>query len=206
MIALLALCPIRLKNFAVLEIGRTFVPVNETLWIVLAASETREGRPDERPVKDYLKRWIDGYLTTHRPVVARTDDAPSSLWLSSNDGRPMTYSAVESAISHTTSATIGIEISPHMFRTAGASSCAVYASDHPHLASALLHHTDSAVTQKHNNRASSLSAAESFAEDYGSAAEGPGVGGSANSALERERTTTYDDYRPGSGGAHEIQS
>jgi hypothetical protein len=30
----------------------------------------------------------------------------------------MTYSAVESAISHTTLATLGIDISPYLFRTA----------------------------------------------------------------------------------------
>jgi site-specific recombinase XerD len=163
MIALLALRPIRLKNFAALEIGRTFVQVNETWWIVLAASETKEGRPDERPVVDYLTPWTDRYLSIHRTVLARADDTQTALWLSSNDGRPMTYSAVESAISHTTLATLGIDISPHLFRTAGASSCAVYAGDHPHLASALLNHTDPAVTQEHYNRASSLSAAESLA-------------------------------------------
>ncbi len=41
MIALLAHCPIRLKNFAALEIGRSFVNVDGTWWIVLAAAETK---------------------------------------------------------------------------------------------------------------------------------------------------------------------
>jgi hypothetical protein len=38
MVALLALCPIRRKNFTALEIGRSFVKIRGTWWIVLSAS------------------------------------------------------------------------------------------------------------------------------------------------------------------------
>ena len=54
MVALLAYCPIRLKNFAALEIGRSFVNVDGTWWIVLTAAETKEKREDERPVPEDL--------------------------------------------------------------------------------------------------------------------------------------------------------
>ena len=50
MVALLALCPIRRKNFVTLEIGRSFIQIHGTWWIVLSAAETKENRPDERPV------------------------------------------------------------------------------------------------------------------------------------------------------------
>jgi integrase len=89
MIALLAMCPIRLKNFAALEIGRSFVETRGKWWIVLAASETKERRPDERPVDDVLKSAIDRYLSEYRPVLARTENLSSMLWLSSNGGMPM---------------------------------------------------------------------------------------------------------------------
>src|ERR1019366_9273283 len=52
MVAMLALHPIRLKNFADLEIGRNFVDIKGSWWIVLSASETKEGRPDERRIDD----------------------------------------------------------------------------------------------------------------------------------------------------------
>ena len=55
MVALLAMCPIRLKNFAALEIGRSFVEIQGTWWIVLSASETKENRPDERPINELLR-------------------------------------------------------------------------------------------------------------------------------------------------------
>jgi integrase len=161
MVALLSIHPIRLKNFAALEIGRTFAKTNDSWWILLAASETKEGRPDERPVLDFLTPWIDRYISIRRPALARNE--ASALWLSSNDGRAMTYLAVEDVISRTTSATVGVNVSPHLFRTAGASTAAVYAGNHPHLASALLHHTDPRVTEEHYNRATSMSAAQSYA-------------------------------------------
>jgi hypothetical protein len=53
MIALLACCPIRLKNFVALEIGRSIVQIKNAWWIVLPASETKERRPDERPFQRF---------------------------------------------------------------------------------------------------------------------------------------------------------
>ncbi len=48
MIALLALCPIRLKNFAALELQGSFRRVGTRWLIVLDRGETKSGRPDER--------------------------------------------------------------------------------------------------------------------------------------------------------------
>jgi hypothetical protein len=82
MVALLALCPIRRKNFTALEIGRSFVEIQGTWWIVLSASETKENRPDERPINELLTPVINRYLGQYRPVLARTDNPSSGLWLS----------------------------------------------------------------------------------------------------------------------------
>lgn len=71
MVALLAYCPIRLKNFTALEIGRSFVNVDGTWWIVLTAAETKEKREDERPIPEDLKSSIERYLQFYRPVLAR---------------------------------------------------------------------------------------------------------------------------------------
>jgi integrase len=61
-------------------------------------------------------------------------------------------------------ATVGVAVSPHHFRTAIASSAAIHGGDNPYLASSLLHHTDAGVTEAHYNRASSLTAAQTFRE------------------------------------------
>src|SRR6516165_8072128 len=62
MVALLALCPIRRKNFAALEIGRSFVKIRAQWWIALSASETKEKRADERPIDQLLTSAIDRYV------------------------------------------------------------------------------------------------------------------------------------------------
>jgi integrase len=162
MVALLGLCPIRRKNFAALEIGRSFVKIGEIWWIVLSASETKEKRADERPVNEMLTDVIDRYLDQHRPVLARSDNPPSALWLSAIDGAPITDKEVANLIRANTLSTVGLAVSPHLFRSAGASSAAIHCGEHPHLASALLHHSHPSVTNTHYNRATSLTAAESF--------------------------------------------
>ena len=60
--------------------------------------------------------------------------------------------------------TLGVDVSPHLFRTAAASTAATYGGDTPHLASALLGHTDPRVTEEHYNRATSITAAKIYAE------------------------------------------
>jgi hypothetical protein len=76
----------------------------------------------------------------------------------------MTYSAVERVIKQTTLATVGIDVSPHLFRTSAASTAAVHAGDQPRLGSALLHHFDPTVTEDSYNWATNLSAAQKLAD------------------------------------------
>jgi integrase len=164
MVAMLARHPVRLKNFATLEIGRSFREVKDSWWIVLSASETKENRPDERRIDDLLKPALDRYLEKYRPLLAGADQSTAALWLSSNDGTPMSYDGVASVITETTRSTIGVTVSPHLFRTAIATSAAIHGGPQPHLASALLHHTDHRVTEAHYNRAPNLTVANSFQE------------------------------------------
>jgi integrase len=163
MIALLALCPIRLKNFAALEIGQTFKDVQGRWWITLPGSMTKTGRPDERPVPAWLNRYMDAYLNQSRPVLLGSRPPTNALWISSTTGRRMTTKNLGTLISKITLETIGVDVSPHLFRTAAASTAAAYGGNIPHLASALLNHTDPRVTEEHYNRASTMSAAAAYA-------------------------------------------
>lgn len=183
MIALLAQCPVRLKNFAALEIGQSFVMLETAWWMAL--SKTKGGRPDHRPVPTFLTHFIQRYLEVYRPVLLRSSSGPgvrhdvmsrsfhesahvtltrpaSALWIS-HLGDPLSYDSVAYAITKTTQMTVGVPVSPHLFRSACATSAALHASHSPHLASALLQHSDPRVTEEHYNRASSLSVARDFA-------------------------------------------
>jgi integrase len=163
MVALLALCPIRLKNFAALEIGQTFKDIHGRWWITLPGNMTKSRRPDERPVPAWLNQCIDVYLNQSRPVLLGSRPPTNALWLSSTTGRPMTTKNIGTLISKITLETIGVDVSPHLFRTAAASTAAAYGGNAPHLASALLNHTDPRLTEEHYNRASTMSAAAAYA-------------------------------------------
>jgi hypothetical protein len=174
MVALLALDPIRLRNFATLEIGSNFVSLDGKWWIVL--DDTKSGRPDHRSVPVLLTPLIARYLEPHRVILcgdetprrrrrvqastAPRPDRTKALWISRFAG-PLSYSAVERVITETTRVLTGRPVSPHLFLAAAATSAALSLS--PHLASALLQHADSRVTEDHYNRASSLSVARDFA-------------------------------------------
>jgi site-specific recombinase XerD len=161
MIALLARCPIRLKNFAALEIERSFVNVEGKWWIVLSAAETKEKREDERPVPEELTEHIERYLSAYRRILARANKGSKALWMAW-DGKPMSCASIAEIIPETTEAAIGIKVNPHLFRTAGVTTLATRASDKPHAGSALLHHRPGPVTQENYNRASCVSAGKSL--------------------------------------------
>ena len=163
MIALLALCPIRLKNFAALEIGRTVKEIHGRWWIALPGIKTKSRRPDERRVPSLLNRYIDAYLHESRPILLGSRPPTNALWISSTTGRPMTTKNIGTLISKITFETLGVDVSPHLFRAAAASTAAAHGRNTPHLASALLNHTDPRVTEEHYNRASSVSAATEYA-------------------------------------------
>jgi integrase len=163
MIALLALCPVRLRNFAGLEMGQTFKEIHGSWWIALPGTSTKSRRPDERRVPSLLNRYIHAYLHQSRPVLLGSRPPTNALWISSTTGRPMTTKNIGTLISKITFETLGVDVSPHLFRTAAASTVAAYGGNTPHLASTLLNHTDPRVTEEHYNRASSVSAAAAYA-------------------------------------------
>jgi site-specific recombinase XerD len=110
-----------------------------------------------------MKPAIDLYLNRSRPVLIGARPPTDFLWISSRTGRGMTTKNLGTLISQITFRTIGVDVSPHLFRTAAATTAALYCGDTPHLASALLGHTDPRVTEKHYNRAKSVNAAKAYA-------------------------------------------
>jgi len=159
MIALLAVCPTRLKNFHALAIGTSFVREGDQWWIVLADNETKSHRHDQRAVPGQLTPWIDSYIEKHRPVFPSCADA---LW-PSRYGGAMTYLSVESRISTITLRTIGHAISPHLFRHCAPYTIANKDGSKMHLASALLQHTDPRTTERHYNFGHSVESSKIFA-------------------------------------------
>ena len=148
MIALLALCPIRLKNFSSLMLDGNFIRLGNRWCITLRADETKEKRPDQRPIPSFLTIFIDSYLMLYRPLFK----SPGKLLWAGRYGKPLGYSAVERIVTETTRMTLGIAISPHLFRTCAASTAYMHAVGSSNLASPLLNHRGSQTTREHYDR------------------------------------------------------
>jgi integrase len=158
MIALLALCPIRLRNFADLCIGRQMRRIGETWWIILEAAETKSGRPDERPVPEILTAHIDHWLERWHPLFLEPGDA---FWPSTKGGQ-LAYTYVGQIITETTLRELGVAVSPHLFRDCAVYTVAIAAGDQMGVASALLQHIDERTTEKHYNKGASLDAVRRY--------------------------------------------
>jgi integrase len=160
MITVLALLPLRLKNFVSLEIGRNFLQVGANWQVVIPASETKTRRADERRVPELLAPFVNRYLERHRPALQ-----PQSphLWIGQS-GQPLGYPGCERVVTETTRRRLGITVSPHLFRACAASMVYLHAGDQPHLAAGILQHTHSKVTEAHYNRARGASFANAFSD------------------------------------------
>jgi integrase len=163
LIALLALHPIRVKNFAALTIADTFINIGGRWWLHIPSNDTKSRRMDERQVPEFITDVVNSYIKTHRLVLCRGNAEQLALWVSSTTGRRLTTKNLGTLISKITRETIGVDVSPHLFRTAAASTAAVHGSKQPHLARALLTHRDERVTEEHYNLAMSISAGEEYA-------------------------------------------
>jgi integrase len=160
MLTVLALCPMRLKNFAELELGTTFQEIEGCWWITIPKSKTKTKRtPEERRLPAFVTPHVELYLTAASKALLASDADTNALWISSTTGIAFTRKNLGTLISKLTRETIGVDVSPHLFRTAAATTAAAYASHLPHLASAVLGHADERITEEHYNRASSVHAA-----------------------------------------------
>jgi integrase len=162
-IALLAACPCRIKNFAALQIGHTFREVHDSWWITLPSNSTKTGSLEERPVPEFINRAIELYLKEARPVLIGSHPSTNFLWISSRAGQRYSTKNLGTLISKVTLRTIGVDVSPHLFRTAAATTAAMYCGDNPYLPSALLGHCDQRIAHEHYVRASSINAAKEYA-------------------------------------------
>ena len=118
---------------------------------------TKTRRPDERGVPELLHPAIES-----RPALIGRALDTGALWISSTTGGPMTRKNFGTLISKITHEAVGVDVSPHLFRTAGVSTAAILAGELPHLGTALLGHTDARIAEEHYRRVSSISAAKIF--------------------------------------------
>lgn len=164
MIALLALHPLRIKNFVTLQLGQSIQRIGSHWWLIIEFKRTKTRRRDERRVPEFMTELIERYVEKSRPILLRKNTDESAFWISSTTGAQFTIKNMGTLISKITEQTLGVDVSPHLFRMAAATTAAIYGSSTPHLASGVLGHRDERITEEHYNRARSLEASVILSE------------------------------------------
>jgi integrase len=161
MLALLAFTLLRRKNLA--QINLQDLSMSEDGWIItVEAQRVKSGREVVRLLPAGLGRHIDRYLQRFRPVLLG-DQQSDRLW-TSYAGTPMHLNAVAETIKRTTRGMLSITLTPHDLRRIAPTTIAADAPEHVHLASELLDHSSRVITERHYNRATSLSARRRHAD------------------------------------------
>jgi integrase len=163
MIALLALHPLRIKDFATLRIGQSIKKIKGHWWLIIG-KKTKTRRRDERRVPEYMTEIIDRYLNEYRPLLLGKEAQDPAFWISSTRGSQFTIKNMGTLISKITRETLGVDVSPHLFRMAAATTAAAYGTSTPYLATAVLGHRDKRIAEEHYNRARSIHAAAILAD------------------------------------------
>jgi len=163
MIALLALHPLRIKNFANLRLGQSIQKIGGRWWLIVDFKQSKTRRRDERQVLEFMTGIIDRYVEQYRPILLGQNTGESAFWISTR-GAQFTIKNMATLISKITEQTLGVDVSPHLFRMAAATTAAVYGTSTPHLASGVLGHRDERITEEHYNRARSLHASAILSE------------------------------------------
>lgn len=162
MIALLALAPLRRRNFARLRLGESLVEVNGGWVVLLDENDTKTHARHEVLWPQELLDPLAVYLDTHRPLLASlrgrwSQPIDDALWVSS-DGSPMTEMAIYDRISKRTREAFGAPINPHLFRDAAATTLAVCDPAHVRVAAPLLGHRTFSTTEKYYQQATAMEA------------------------------------------------
>ncbi len=167
MIVILALTQVRLKNFVALEIGSSFKEVDGSWWVSVRSGSTKNKRRIEKRIPNAFNHAIGLYLKEARLILMKSPGLDNSLWISSRTGRRFTYKNLGTLVSKITLQTLGVDVSPHLFRTAAASTAALKIPEFPYLASALLSHSDPPTADKHYKLATSLHVGGIYADLIG---------------------------------------
>lgn len=156
MVALLALCPLRLKNFTTIEIGRHLINTGSRYVLSFEGHETKTGIPEDADIPPQLAEHLVTYLDEIRPRLLG-EKSSNRLWISQM-GTAMTEMSVHHRITEITDRAFGFVINPHLFRDCAATTYALNDPQGAFAAAALLNHRSHRTTEKHYIQGQTLEA------------------------------------------------
>lgn len=167
MVALLAVRPLRLRNFAAIEIGRHLTREGGHDVLRFAPAETKSRRELVFAIPDALAAPLERYVSQYRPLLCaraatRVQGVPGTpagrwLWVSAQGSAMIERSVYESVVT-LTGAQFGCPVNPHLFRDCAGTSIATDDPEHVHITASILGHTSLATSERYYNHAQSLQA------------------------------------------------
>jgi len=160
MLALMAARPLRLKNFAGLELGRHFTPTQNNWLIAIPAEEIKTKQPIAFYVPEMLLPWLERYLSEVRVLFPGAAES-TRVWMG-KDGVLTDQRSLGDRITKLTRRLFGTSINPHLLRDCAASSLANDSVEMAQAAPALLGHRHRSTTEKYYIQADNLAASRAL--------------------------------------------
>lgn len=161
-IALLAMRPLRMRNFSALVIGVHMLRDRDGWVIRIPGSESKNHRPIETSVPRALQSAIDRYIDHYRPLLAGDRYHGPRLWLGYRFD-PQSAHTLQLAIVRETERAFGLPVNPHLFRDCAATSIAIDDPTSVRIAASVLGHAGFGSTEKYYNLATGLEAGRAYA-------------------------------------------
>lgn len=150
-VAMLAVAPMRIANFAALRVG-TELRQEGNQWVVyLDAGMTKTRRADVWPIGGQVAHYLEHYVAVVRPTLlarARYPHPTDRLWIG-NSGWPIGDQVLRPIIAGLTRERLGVRINPHRFRHCAATTLALEQPEDALRSAALLGHASPQTTEKH---------------------------------------------------------
>ncbi len=162
-IALLAMRPLRIRNFASIRIGTHLRSQGAGWRLVFEASETKTSQPIDMSFPAELASALQTYLDHFRLLLAGDKYTGDRLWVGYYF-TPLAAHSMRLNIYKRTSKAFGVPINPHLFRDCAATSIAVHDPAHVRIAAAVLGHRSFATTEKFYNLANTIQAGRGYAD------------------------------------------
>jgi integrase len=162
MIAVLIHRPLRLGNFASIDIGGRLTFFSKSAMLSFAADEMKGKRPFEAHFPPKYFQALKTYIDIYRPYLLslKHEDAPNhtnGLWIS-NEGRQLADQSLRNAIKKRTAKEFGQDLTPHLFRDSSVTTLVRDAPESARLTRPILGHTTIETTNKHYNQARMIDA------------------------------------------------
>ena len=154
--------PLRLGNFAAIDLGDRLTLFSKSAMLSFAPEEMKGKRPFEAHYPPEHLAALQTYLDMYRPYLlslkhADAPDHTDGLWIS-NEGRQMADQSLRNAIKKRTAKEFGQDLTPHLFRDASVTTLVRDAPESARLTRPILGHSTIETTNRHYNQAKMIDA------------------------------------------------